>query len=310
MTFLLAVLIAIVLFLIAVSLVLLVIGPGMLLHPKRRTIHYYRGRTHYLHPRDLGLPCEELVLKTIEGLNLSCWLVPAGEAPRGTIIYLHGVSECKIVGLPLAQRLNKRGYNVFLYDSRRHGDSQGKFCTYGFYEKIDTSTIISTLEQRPGFVLGKVGLFGASMGAAVAIQVAALDTRVRAVVAESGFATLRTIFDDYQKRMIKLPWHYLRNMVILRSERLAHFKASLVSPMDAVREVHVPIFILHGTLDCLIRSSYSEQLYRNTGEPKELWLIEGADHSNMAEVGGEEYYERIVRFFDDALRESGGPTDR
>jgi fermentation-respiration switch protein FrsA (DUF1100 family) len=58
---------------------------------------------------------------------------------------------------------------------------------------------------------------------------------------------------------------------------------------------------MHGTRDCLIKSAYSRQLYDNTGEPKQLWLIEGADHSNMADVGGEEYYERIVQFFREAM---------
>ena len=242
-------------------------------------------------------------------MKLSCWLLRAAGEPKGTIIHLHGVSECKIVGLPLAERLHRHGYNVFLYDSRRHGDSEGTFCTYGFYEKHDTRTIISWL-QRSGLKTGPIGLFGSSMGAAVAIQVAAIDKRVTVVIAESGFATLRTIFDDYQKRMIKLPWHYLRNLVIVRSERMAHFKASSVSPMDAVREVHVPIFILHGTEDRLIRCSYSQQLFENTGEPKELWLIKGADHSNMAEVGGEEYYRRILGFIDGAMGGGEGRRQR
>ncbi len=297
MTIFLIIFFALFVVLISVSIVLFFIGPGMLLHPDRRTIAYYRGRTTKLHPRDLGVRFEEITLKTADGLKLSCWLLPADGVPKGTIIYLHGVSECKIVGLPLAERLHRHGYNVFLYDSRRHGDSEGKFCTYGFYEKHDTSTLISWLQSRTDLEIGKIGLFGSSMGAAVALQVAARDKRVAVVVAESGFATLRTIFDDYQKRMTKLPWHYLRNLVIVRSERMAHFKASSVSPVDAARDVHVPIFILHGTEDRLIKSSYSQQLYESAGDPKELWLIENANHSNMAEVGGEEYYKRILDFF-------------
>ena len=301
MTILLILLTTVLLFLLGVSLILFVIGPGMLLHPHRRTIQYYRRVTSLLHPRDLGLPYEEFLTETNDGYRLSCWFVPAERNAKGTIVHLHGVSESKIVGLPLAERLHKHGYHVFLYDSRRHGDSEGKFCTYGFYEKHDTSTLITRLQNRKDLRLGRIGLFGSSMGAAVAIQVAAADKRIEAVIAESGFATLRTIFDDYQRRMIKLPWHYLRNMVIVRSERLAHFKASSVSPMDSVKDVHVPIFIMHGTEDPLIRCSYSEQLYANTGDPKELWLIEGADHSNMAEVGGEDYYRRIIEFYDRAL---------
>lgn len=138
MTIFLIILLIFLIILMAVSVVLFIIGPGMLLHPHRRTIAYYRAHTSLLHPRDLGISYEEITLKTAEGLKLSCWLLPAKGNPKGTIIHLHGVSECKIVGLPLAKRLHEHGYNVFLYDSRRHGDSEGKFCTYGFYEKHDT----------------------------------------------------------------------------------------------------------------------------------------------------------------------------
>ncbi|MBI4534763.1 MAG: alpha/beta hydrolase [Ignavibacteriae bacterium] len=300
MSILLALILCVVLFMIFVSLLLFVIGPVLLLQPNRRTIEFYRKYTNILHPSDLHLEYEELWLKTAEGIDLSCWLIKAPRS-KGTIIYLHGVSECKIVGLSLAKHLHDRGYNVFLYDQRRHGDSGGTFCTYGFYEKHDTSTIINYLESRDDLTVGRIGLFGASMGAAIAIQVASIDKRVAAVVAESGFATLRTIFDDYQKRMIKLPWHYLRNIVIKRSEHLAHFKANVVSPLDAVKNVHVPIFIIHGTADDLIKYTYSRQLYENTGDPKEPWLIEGAKHHNIAEVGGEEYKQRILDFFDRGL---------
>lgn len=297
MSLLLVLLLLIIVFMIVVSLILFVIGPVLLLQPYRRTLEYYRKRTRILHPHDLSLPYEDVALKTTEGLTLSAWLIPAGAGAKGTIIYLHGVEESRIVGLPFAKELFDEGYNVFLYDSRRHGDSEGKYCTYGFYEKHDTRTAIDYLESRHDLHLGPIGLFGASMGAAVALQVAAIDQRVRAVVAESGFATLRGVFDDYQKRMIILPWHYLRNIVIKRSERLAHFKANAVSPLDSVPSVHVPVFILHGTADDRIDYRYSEQLFAAMNEPKELWLIQGARHNNMVEVGGQEYAKRIRAFF-------------
>lgn len=301
MTILVVLILFVVLFMLFVSSVLLVIGPVMLLQPHRRTLEYYRKRTNILNPSDLGLPFEELTFKSPEGIELRSWLVKARGTPRATILHLHGVSECRIVGLPLTKRLHDCGYNVFLYDARRHGESGGTFCTYGFYEKHDASRAISYLLGRTDVQTGKIGVFGSSMGAAVAIQTAATDKRIAAVVAESGFATLRTIFDDYQKRMIKLPWHYLRNLVIKRSEVLAHYKASAVSPLVAVKDIHVPLFILHGTADNLIKYTYSELVFAQANEPKDLWLIRGATHGNMAEVGGEEYYRRIIAFFDRAL---------
>jgi uncharacterized protein len=294
---LLVLLLLVVLFMLAVSLVLLVIGPVLLLQPKRRTLEWYRERTDVLHPLHVGLPHEDVVLNTRDGLTLSCWLIKASAPAKGTIIILHGVSESKIAGLPMAKEFHSRGYNVFLYDSRGHGDSTGPYCTYGYHEKHDAMMAIDYLQARSGLSLGKIGLFGWSMGAAVAIQVAAIDKRVAAVVAESGFATLRNVFDDYQKRMIRLPWHYLRNIVIKRSEFLAKFKANDVTPVDAVKHIHVPIFFLHGTEDNLIKHDYSQKVFAAANEPKELWLIPGARHNDMMEVGGEEYRRRITEFF-------------
>jgi uncharacterized protein len=298
MSILVAVLLFALLFMVFVSLLLMVIGPVMLLQPQRRMLEFYRRTTTFLHPSDRGLPFEDITLRSAEGIRLSCWLIPAGDDARGTVIFLHGVSESKIVGLQPAQWLHEQGYHVFLYDSRRHGDSGGTFCTYGFYEKHDTSTIISYLQSRSDLRLGRIGLYGSSMGAAVALQVAARDRRVTAVIADSGFATLRSIFDDYQKRLIKLPWHYLRNLVIIRSERMAHFKANAVSPLEAVKDIHVPLLIIHGTADNLIDARYSVSVYEAANEPKELWLIQGARHNDIIEVGGEEYKRKVVEFFD------------
>lgn len=288
-------------FMVGISLVLLVIGPVLLLQPKRRTLEWYRTRTSILHPSDLRLPFEDFVLKTKEGFDLRGWLVPVNPHARGTIIILHGVSESKIAGLPMAEQLHRRGYNVVLYDSRCHGESGGRYCTYGYHEKFDVQAVMDYVMNRKDIVVGKIGLFGWSMGAAVALQVAAIDSRVAAVVAESGFASLRTVFDDYQRRMIKLPWHYLRNIVIKRSEYLADFKANDVAPVEAVRHVRVPIFLLHGTEDNLIKYNYSEKVFNAANEPKQLWLIPGAQHHDVMQVGGEEYTRRIVGFFDRAL---------
>ena len=288
-------------FLAFVSAMLLFIGPVMLLQPYRRTTEYYRRRTALLRPSDAGLHYEEITLDTADGIPLRCWLIGAGSSARGTVLYLHGVSEAKIAGIPLTRALNARGFNVFLYDSRRHGESGGNFCTYGFYEKYDASMVINYMVGRTDLALGKIGVFGNSMGAAVAIQLASIDPRVMAVVAESGFATLRSVFDDYQKRMVKLPWHYLRNLVIRRSEKLAHFKARMVSPLDAVQSIHVPILFVHGTADDRIKSHYSEMVFHNANEPKELWLIPKAQHHNLAEIGGGEYMGKICGFFEKNL---------
>jgi len=287
-----------VLFLLGAALVILVIGPLILLQPERRTRDWYAPRTTLLEPRDASLPQENLTIQSFDGVPLSAWLVPQRNKPRGTILYLHGVGDCKIGGIALARLWYTQGYNVLLYDSRQHGESGGNYCTYGFYEKRDVSTAIDYLESRTDIVAGSIGVFGTSMGAAVAIQAAAIDPRIKAVVAEASFTDLRTISVDYQRRIVKLPWHFLRNFAMSRSQKIANFKARLVSPLEDVKRLTTPVLFIHGTNDEFIRVEYSKILFEDATGPKDLLLIEGANHNDVWEVGGTIYERKILDFFE------------
>lgn len=301
MSFLFSILVALFLFLVSAAIVIFILGPLILLQPRRRTKEWYARFTNELEPRSKGIPQEDLTLTTPDGVRLSCWLVARKKA-RGTVVYLHGVGDCKIAGVQLSAFLYSKGYNVFLYDSRHHGESGGNYCTYGFFEKHDVSTVIDYLQQREDLVAGKIGLFGTSMGAAVAIQAAALDVRIGAVVSEAGFTTLRSIAVDYQRRLIKLPWHFLRNVAFARSQKVAGFKARLVAPIEDIKKLHCPILLTHGTVDTFIDVQHSKDLFAVSPEPKELLLIEGANHNNVWEVGGARYQNTLSAFLEAYLR--------
>jgi pimeloyl-ACP methyl ester carboxylesterase len=296
MTALLLVLLTFAVFLLTVTLILLVVGPTLLLKPRRRSADFYRSIGRPSSPEQAGLRYEELVIRTPDGIRLSSWLVKSDGPATGTVVYLHGVADCKIDGIPLARLLRDNAYNVFLYDARRHGESDGLYCTYGYYEKNDVVSVLDYLRSRPDLGDSPIALFGTSMGAAVAIQAAAIDPRVRAVVAENSFATLRSIFDDYQKRMIKLPFHYLRNLVIKRSELMARFRAADVSPIEAVKNISIPILVIAGERDTLIRTDYSRKLFAAAGEPKTFYSIPGASHSDTWAVAGKAYEETVLGF--------------
>ncbi|MBI4428618.1 MAG: alpha/beta hydrolase [Ignavibacteriales bacterium] len=297
MSFLLAILILIVLFLISAALVILVIGPLILLQPQRRKKEWYARFTTQLEPKDAGLSQEDVVIVCRDGIRLAGWLVAQPKRrSHGTVLYLHGVGDCKTGGIALTKFLYGLGYNIFLYDSRAHGESEGKYCTYGYYEKHDVVTVIDYLSGRRDLRVGSVGLFGTSMGAAVAIQAATIDDRIRAVVAEACFTDLRTISVDYQRRIIKLPWHFLRNVAMSRSQAIAQFKARDVSPLKAVQMLRTPILFIHGTLDSFIKHEYSEALFAAANEPKRFLSIEGANHNDVWDVGGTRYEKTLVSF--------------
>lgn len=301
MSFLFAIVVVLLLFLVSAAFVILILGPLILLQPHRRSKEWYARFTNNLEPRSKSIPQEDVWITTPDGVRLHCWLIARKKA-RGTIIYLHGVGDCKIGGVELSAFLYSQGYNVFLYDSRHHGESGGKYCTYGFFEKHDVSSVIDYLQQREDLIVGKVGLFGTSMGAAVAIQAAAIDARIAAVVSEASFTTLRSIAVDYQRRLIKLPWHFLRNVALARSQKVAGFKARLVAPVADVKKIRCPILFVHGSDDTFIDVQHTKELYEAAPEPKQLLVISGANHSNVWDIGGARYKDALSEFFKSSFK--------
>jgi uncharacterized protein len=290
-----------VLFLIQAAFVLLVTGPLILLKPMRRKPAWYARFTNLLEPKNAGIPQQNVIIETFDGLKLHGWFVSQSGNAKGTIIYLHGVGDCKIGGVEFTRAMYRHGFNVFLYDSREHGESEGYYCTYGFYEKHDLATVITYLLSTHDVTIGKIGLFGTSMGAAVAIQAAAIDRRIAAVVSEGSFSSLRTIFVDYQKRIVKLPWHFLRNIALVQSQKIANFKARMVAPVEDIKKIHVPILLVHGEKDSFIKNEYSRKLFDAANEPKELLIVPGAEHNNVWEIGGAMYENALRSFFEKHL---------
>jgi hypothetical protein len=301
---LLAIFMTLLAFFAAATAVVFVIGPVMILNPRRRGAHYYAYRGQPVKPADVHLWSEDFSITTAEGYRLYGWYIDAEKDYKGTIIYLHGVGDNKISGLPLAKLFHDHGFNVVMYDSRAHGESEGKYCTFGYYEKHDVVRAIDwTLEHErsKGRTPGRIGVFGTSMGAAIAIQAAGIESRIESVVAEGCFTNLRTITVDYQKRLLRLPWHFLRNIAIKRAEGIAKFSHHDVSPLKAVPGVRAPILFIHGTADTFIKYQYSQKLYAAANQPKELFLVDLANHTDLHSVGKSEYEQKIIGFFDRTL---------
>ena len=289
---LLAIFMTLLAFFVAATTVVFMIGPVMILNPRRRGAHYYACRGLPVKPADVQLRSEEFFLTTAEGFRLFGWFIAADRAPKGTIIYLHGVGDNKMSGLTLAKVFHDHDFNVVMYDSRAHGESEGKYCTFGYYEKYDVVKAVEWVIERgraQGPATGRIGVFGTSMGAAIAIQAAGIEPRIEAVVSEGCFTNLRTITVDYQKRLLRLPWHFLRNIAIKRAENRAKFRHHDVSPLKAVPDVRAPILFIHGTADTYIKYQYSQKLYAAANQPKELFLVDFANHTDVHSVGKSEY---------------------
>lgn len=268
----------------------------------------WRGET----PARRGLVHAERVALEVEpGLTLRGWLtepnLPPGQPARGTVVLFHGISSCKEATLPLAGRFGAAGFRCLTYDGRGHGDSGGRWCTYGFYEKADCSRWLDWLETRlaVGGGPGPVAVWGTSLGGAVALQAMAADQRIRCGIAESTFATLREVAADYARRLFGFRDGRLAAWALAGAERLANFDANATRPEEAARHLtDRPVLLMHGTADRNISIAYGRRIFANLPPtPGNRWYeIPGGTHYGLWRAGGEPYVQAQTEFLEQNCR--------
>jgi fermentation-respiration switch protein FrsA (DUF1100 family) len=257
--------------------------------PKRRLV----GGT----PSDYGLPYEPVTFTSQDKTILRGWFIQS-PAPRATIIFCHGHGGSKAPDLKYVPWLREQGYNVLLFDFRAHGESDGDLTSLVYYERQDVLAAIAYLQQRG---IHQVGLLGFSMGAAVAIATAPLSQAVRAVIADSAFAELRTIVNKglrnrHIPQCISLP---LTTLILWIAGHRLGCQLSDSDPLRWVGRISPrPLLIIHGGQDRDVPVSEAHRLYEAAGEPKELWIVEQAAHRNVDEIFPKEYLRRVLTFFD------------
>jgi uncharacterized protein len=225
-----------------------------------------------------------------DGVILRGWRFPATDAPRGTIIFLHGVADNRSSGIGVGQRFTTRGFDVIAYDSRANGESGGDACTYGYYEKRDLSRVIDTVVARPIILLGQ------SLGAAVALQTAAEDDRVAAVVGAEVFSDLRTLARERAPFILS---DGSLNRAFARAEAEARFTIDEVSPVLAAGRIRVPVLLIHGDGDRETPADHSRRVFAALTGPKRLIIVPRAGHNRSLSGGGiwseiENWIDRVV----------------
>ncbi len=264
----------------------------------------WRGET----PERRGLRGERVELEVAPGITLRGWLTePAhGGLARGTVVLFHGISSCKEATLPLAGRFGAAGFRCLTYDGRGHGESGGRWCTYGFHEKGDFSRWLDHLETRLAGArgIGPVAVWGTSMGGAVALQAMAADRRVCCGIAESTFATLSEVAGDYARRLFRLRDGRLAAWALVGAGRLADFDPDSVRPEDTAREITQPVLLMHGTADANITISHGRRIFHHLPPtPGNRWLeIPRGGHYGLWHAGGEPYVRAQVEFLETYCR--------
>lgn len=240
-------------------------------------------------PSDLGLKYEEVSFSSKDGIKLNGWFLPNNKSEE-VIVVMHGYPADKANLLLIAKFLNK-DFNVFLFDFRSFGKSEGKYTTAGYLEKNDLLGVIEYLEKER-HVTG-IGLYGFSMGGAVSLMTS--HQNIKAIITDSTYSKLENmVFHMYRGFYVfKFPLFYLTK---LYGTLFLGINISNVNPIDDIKGLNVPILIIHAENDSQIPVGESLSLH-NANKKSQLWIIKEADHGATYAINPEQYEKIVMDFF-------------
>ena len=197
---------------------------------------------------------------------------------------IHGYLADKRFVVPWAVRLAQAGYRCVLLDLRGHGQSTGKHIGFGAFEARDVSAVLDDLGRR-GWDVSRVGLFGVSYGASVALLTAGRDPRVRAVVAFEPFSSAETAVPELMRSVFKKESAGITDAQFaaahVKEARIAGFQWSDADIPAALSRTHAPVLFLHGEADLWLSPEHSRALARVAPPGSALVLVPRDNHVTL-----------------------------
>ena len=249
------------------------IEKGLIFHPDKGN--------DSITPDAYGIEYDDVTFRTEDGLNLHGWFVPGKKSSPDedlhTLLWFHGNAGNINHRLGNIKMLHERvQVNVFIIDYRQYGRSEGKISEKGTY--IDARAALAHLHSQKEINQEKIIFFGRSLGSAVAVELA-LKEKCRALILETPFTSIL--------EMGKKLYPFLPVSLLLKTK---------YDSLSKIRNIKVPILIMHGDKDDLVPFEHGKRLYDMANEPKEFYTIPGAGHNDTHIVGGDEYFDVIRNF--------------
>ena len=210
------------------------------------------------HPLDYGWIYEDILIEKNNTPRLTGWFLPSlREDPSLTIILLHGYPADK------GDILHRAGYllgdfNVVLFDFRYFGSSGGYYSTLGVKEKDDLSAVLDFLEEEKEITA--VGLWGYSMGGAVAILATPEEEMIKGIVVDSAYANPK----DMLKRIYYLPIvnEIFSEITLFSAGLITRTNLKTTTPESRMKDIRVPVFLIHPRHDPVIPFNQAEKLVK------------------------------------------------
>ena len=222
---------------------------------------------------------ERVTITSADGLKLSARLYLHPEA-KGILLFFHGYrSSADLDASCAAESYYSMGYSLLLPDQRSHGQSEGRYITFGVREKDDCVLWSQWCAKRFGDDFPQI-LSGLSMGATTVLMAAgqSLPVSVRCVIADCGFTSPAEIMRKIIRCDYHLPAGPLLAGINFYARHCAGFSIYEYATCTAMQTNHLPILFIHGLADHFVPSSMTERCFACCTAQKRLVLVEGAGH--------------------------------
>jgi fermentation-respiration switch protein FrsA (DUF1100 family) len=235
---------------------------------------YFPQRKIHLTPKEIGLEFEDVYFFSPDGVKLNGWYIPAKEA-RVTVLFCHGNAGNISHRIDVIYLFYKLGLDVFIFDYRGYGRSQGKPTEEGLY--LDAQAAYKYLIEKQNLKEESIVIYGKSIGANVAVELCS-KVETAALISESAFTSAL----EMGKKLF--PFLPLKWLISIKFDALSKIK-----------NITVPKLIIHSEDDKIIPFRHGRKLFEAAPEPKEFYPMRGG-HNEALFLAKEDFVNKIDLF--------------
>lgn len=241
---------------------------------------------------------QDVYIESIDGLRLHGYWIPA-EHPRGTVLLAHGYRSTMLVDFGLAFAFyHALGMNILVPEQRSHGQSQGRYITFGVKESEDFVRWIAY--HNAHFGMQQLILSGMSMGASTVLYLADRDlpANVKCIIADCGFTSPWAILNKVFRSVTHLPSALSLWAADLFARVFAGFSLKEKDTLKVLPNAKLPILMIHGSADDFVPCHMSMDGYDACSGEKELLVVQGAGHGVSFLMDKQAYTAKVIAFLE------------
>ncbi|MFC4293143.1 alpha/beta hydrolase [Sphingorhabdus arenilitoris] len=247
---------------------------------------------------------QEIALTAEDGVRISASYFPAQQTDAPVILLLHGNGASRRQFTSHVAWLNRSGFSAMAIDFRGHGESQLQPKSFGYFESRDAEAAVRWIKQQQP--QAKIGVIGVSLGGAASLTGPNGPLPVDAMV-------LKAVYPDIDRairnRIAVHGGSILSALLTPLLTNQAYFRFGVapdkVSPIKNADRFDKPVLVIGGEKDSYTPVAESEALSNAFTGQSWLWIVGKLEHDQLSDLEDIVYQERIVRFFNESLKQAG-----